>query len=199
MLPPLVLTAAFGLARAARLGFVALGLIVLIWIQPLARIDGALKPLRADVKSTEKGLAARVAPYLVPSDVVVVTQLEEGPVLHYYLHVPVHLATPAGPVSDPGVADWRDATDRLTAATPAVDLLPLVAGLHIGQHVVVVCPRQASTAHELPWFRLMDTHCRDWNATLASDSRFQPAPIAGLDAVQPGMSRYVTLYNKVSM
>ena len=58
-------------------------------------------------------VAEAIAPSLHPGDLVVSTQPEQIPVLHYYLPDGLRYATLWGPVDDLGVTDWRDGVAHL--------------------------------------------------------------------------------------
>ena len=74
-LPPFVLLAAGGLASARRLGLVGLVLVVIMWAQDAAPVE----------KSNVRAIAHAITPSLQPGDLVISTQPESIPVLHYYL------------------------------------------------------------------------------------------------------------------
>ncbi len=76
-------------------------------------------------KENAKQIAAQLAPYLQPGELVVSTHPEQVPVLRYYLGGGLRWATTLGPVADPQVFDWRDAVSRLRAAQPRATLDPL--------------------------------------------------------------------------
>ena len=72
-----------------------------------------------DDKSNVRDVARTIAPSLRPGDLVISTQPEQISALDYYLPDGVRFATLTGEVSDPGVTDWRDGTERLAAASPS--------------------------------------------------------------------------------
>ena len=74
-LPPFLLLAAGGLASARRLGLVGLVLVVIMWAQDAAPVE----------KSNVRAIAHSITPSLQPGDLVISTQPESIPVLHYYL------------------------------------------------------------------------------------------------------------------
>ena len=73
--PPFLLLAAGGLAYARRLGVVGLVLVVIMWAQDTAPVE----------KSNVRAIAHAIGPSLAPGDLVISTQPETIPVLHYYL------------------------------------------------------------------------------------------------------------------
>ncbi len=195
-LPPLVLLGALALARAAKVGLVALAVVVALWTVP--SFSGWKSPSAAVPKSNVAALAARLRPELRPGDVVMATQLEQVPLLRHYLGPGLRYADPIGAVVDPTVADWRHALARMTAARPADVLAPLVEGLEPGGHVVLACPRLFTDEDDALWYRLMDRHCESARAALATTPGMErlwgPVPPPTLD--QAGASMAVTLYRR---
>ncbi len=172
--PAVLLLAAVGLARTGARGIVALGLILAFWVQPLARASG-LRPARTlGDKATVQPLARAVAGHLNPGDLVIAMQMEEVPVLAYYLPKGLRFATAMGPVADPGIADWRDALVRMRASTPATALEPELDRSPVGTDVLLICAEPGSGPTSLPWFALMGRHCEEWRSALEADPRFQP-------------------------
>lgn len=167
-LAPILLLAALGLSRAGSSGLVAFALVVLFWTQPLGRITGLREAPAPDDKSNVEQVAAVLAPRLKPDDLVISTQMEQLPVLRYYLGPSLRYADPTGIVADPTVADWTDALERMTAADVARDLLPLVRDLPAGGHVVLVCPLLTTEPGDAAWFRAMDLTCRSLRSELGA-------------------------------
>lgn len=197
-LPPVLLLAALGLARSGARGLVALGLILVLWTQPLARISGRRPAVGLDEKANEKALADVVSPHLAPGDLVVAVQMEEVPVLHYYLPAGLRFATPTGPVEDPRTADWRDALARLESAAPPTHLRPLVDDTRVGGKVLLVCQLGDPEHPELAWFRLMDQRCREWEDTLVSDPRLVTVPPDGAESWTSVVGRRLLLVAKTA-
>src|SRR5207253_1386500 len=75
VLGPLLLIAAAGLARAGRLGLVALVAVCIVWTNYVQQ----------DNKENARDVIHRVAPYVRRGDVVLSTHPEQVPVLRYYL------------------------------------------------------------------------------------------------------------------
>jgi len=186
--PAVLLLAALGLARAGGRGLVALALILTLWVQPLARISGLRSVDRLDDKPQVSPLARAVAPGLDLGDLVVVMQMEEVPVLAYYLPPGLRYATAMGPVADPGVADWRDALARITAATPERSLRPALDATSVGAKVLLVCGQPWTGPTPVPWFTQMELRCGEWRAALQADDRFAPAPVLGSAGGPDGFS-----------
>ncbi len=194
--PAVLLLAAVGLTTVGARGLIALGVILAFWVQPLPW-PGDLRPAgRRGDKQAEKSLARAVVPGLGAGDLVVVMQMEEVPVLAYYLPPGVHFATAMGVVADASVADWREALPRLRAATVAVSLRPLLDSAPVGNDVVLVCAQPGTGPVELPWFALMDVRCREWRAALEGDDRFAPVAVTRFSSSSPDASRQVLRFTK---
>lgn len=165
-LAPLVLLAAIGLSRAGRLGVVALVMVALISISS----NGP------KTKSNVRSVAEAITPSLAAGDVVISTQPEQAPVLHYYLHGVAGLrwASLTGPLTDLGVTDWRDGTERLAATSPRKDLAPVLDGVTPGQRVVLVAPDFGILARwDAPWSSLVRSRSLAWEEAMRSDPRFR--------------------------
>jgi mannosyltransferase len=174
---PLLLLATIGLARAGRLGLAALAITALVWIATDS----------PSTKSNVHSVADAVSPSLRPGDIVISTQPEQVPVLHYYLHdVPdLHYATLTGPLTDLGVTDWRDGTDRLKATSPARDLEPLLAATRPGRRVALIVPDFSILSRwKAPWSELVRARSLAWEDAMRRDPRFRvitiepPNPVA---------------------
>ncbi len=140
-LPPLLLLAGAGLSRDGRRGILALALILVFWTKPLATITGVRTTAELDDKANVKRVARQLRPLLSRGDLVLSPQIEQVPVLDYYFRKEVRYATPVGAVADPSVVDWRNAKARLTRASAATGLVPLLEQLPVGNHAFLVCPR----------------------------------------------------------
>jgi len=183
----MLLLAAVGLSHGGTRGALALALILVFWVQPLGRVTGLRPAARLDDKADVRPLAAAVGPGLRTGDLVVAMQMEEVPVLAYYLPHGLRFATAMGPVADPGVADWRDAMTRMEAATPARSFRPELDAAPFGSKVLLVCAQPGSGPSSLPWFTQMTLRCAEWQGTLATDGRFTPTPVLAPDRV-PGLT-----------
>ena len=164
LLGPLVLLAAAGMARAGRLGAVALALVLVIWVTHTG----------PEKKSNVEDVAAQIAPTLETGDIVIATQPDQIPALHYYLGPELAYATPIGHVSDPSVMDWRDALPRLRAARPDKTLVPLLDRLPVGRQVVLVRPIVRDSDLEVaPWIATIRQKSVEWGRALGRDNRFR--------------------------
>lgn len=149
-LGPLLVLVALALARSGRTGVAALAGVVVLGLVPVGR---------AEPKSNVEAVATQLAGVVRPGDVVLSSQMEQVPLLHYELGPALRYADPTGVVRDPTVADWRDVFERMRQANVATVLASLVGDLEREGHVVVVCPRPSATPDDLLWYRLMDLHC----------------------------------------
>jgi predicted membrane-bound mannosyltransferase len=163
-LAPFLLPAAVGLAHAGRLGLA--GLLV-------AAALGLADPAPS-VKSNVRDVSEEITPGARPGDLVLATQPEQVPVLHYYLPRGLRFATLTGPVRDLGVTDWRDGVERLEAATAEKDLRPLMDAMPAGSRLMLVTPiffdNDRWTA---PWTRAILVRSLRWRQYLSNDRRFR--------------------------
>ena len=162
--PPLLLLAALGVARAGGGGLAGLGVIAALWA-----FDGP-----PPEKSNVREVAAAIAPALDPGDLVVSTQPEQIPVLDYYLPDGLRYATLWGPVSDLGVTDWRDGVERLEDTSVRRDFQPLVRGLEPGRRLVLVEPIVYDAERwSAPWTELVRIRSVEWRDHLREDERLR--------------------------
>jgi mannosyltransferase len=167
---PFLLLAAAGFAHAGRLGLAGLAIVAVLWA-----VDGA--PAE---KSNVRDVTESIAPSLRPGDLVVATQPEQAPVLHYYLPAGLRYATLTGLVPDTGVTDWRDGVERLRGTSARRDLAPLLDSLQPGQRVVIVVPQVFDLARwRAPWSKLVRLRSEEWLQFASNDSRL------GLTTIQP--------------
>ncbi len=151
-----------------------MALILIFWVQPLARVSGLRTRGIAGQKVSVQPLARAVAGRLGPGDLVIVMQMEEVPALAYYLPKALQFATAMGPVADPRIADWRDALARMRGSTVVGDLQPSLDQLPVGADVVLICAQPGTGPTSLPWFALMERRCEEWRSALEADSRLMP-------------------------
>jgi mannosyltransferase len=164
-LGPIFLLASLGLARAGNLGLVALVIILGIWAVP--------KTANLQNKSNVSDLAAAVEDRLRPGDLVVTLQPEQHPLVHYHLPGGLREATQIGPVETKGVMDWRDAKDKLEAATPQKNLTPLLDNLPRSRRVLLVHPVTSDIeSWDAPWTQLVRRRAAQWGRAMELDRRF---------------------------
>ena len=167
---PLLLLFAFGLARAARgLAIAALVLVSCFWV-----LDP--RPAGLDAKSNVASVAAAMRPALRPGTLVLSTQPEQVPALHYYLPQARDFATPLGRVSDPGVMDWRNALARFEHSSVTAVLAPLVGALAPGQRILLVVPAAFQKAPR--WMILIHASSRHWLLFLRHDRHLRLLRVA---------------------
>jgi mannosyltransferase len=167
---PFLFLAAAGFAHAGRLGLVGLALVTVLWA-----IDGA-----PSEKSNVRTVAESIGPSLRPGDLVVATQPEQVPALHYYLPEGLRYATLTGPVEDTGVTDWRDGVERLRATSAERDLEPLLDSLRPGQRMALVVPQVYAIGRwSAPWTELIRLRSEEWLQFVSNDRRL------GLTAIEP--------------
>jgi len=167
---PFLYLAAAGFANAGRLGLVGLALVAVLWA-----VDGA-----PSEKSNVGTVADAIGPSLRPGDLVVATQPEQVPVLHYYLPAGLRYATLTGAVEDTGVTDWRDGVERLRATSPQRDLAPLLDDLRPGQRMALVVPQVYAIGRwSAPWTELVRLRSEEWLQFVSNDPRL------GLISVEP--------------
>jgi hypothetical protein len=164
-LGPIFLLASVGLARAGALGLVALVIILGIWAVP--------KTTNLKNKSNVSDLAAAVEDRLRPGDLVVTLQPEQSPLVAYNLPEGLQEATQLGPVKTKGVMDWRDAKEKLEAATPEKNLSPLLDKLPRSQRVLLVHPVTSDIeSWDAPWTQLVRRRSAQWGRAMELDDRF---------------------------
>jgi mannosyltransferase len=168
---PLVLLLGLGLARAGRLGLVALVCACAFWVDPTEFVDG--------YKSDVRDIGAEVGGQLTRGDLVLVGQPEQTPLVWYYMPPGLRYADTIGPTDDPRHMDWVDALDRLRAAVPAVVLPPLLAKLRPGQKVLFVRPLTEGVQNwKAPWTQLVRRRSAQWGAILAGDTSLRQVQVA---------------------
>jgi hypothetical protein len=175
-LVPFILLAGGGLASAGRLGLVGLLLVVVMWAQDAAPVE----------KSNVRAVAHAIGPSLAPGDLVISTQPETVPVLHYYLPEGLRYATLTGVLSDVGVWDWRDGVKRLEATAPEKDLKPLIDALPVGSRVALVEPvTWALNRWTAPWTKLVRIRSKEWSQYLSNFPNLKVTAIQPPDFTPP--------------
>ena len=164
VLGPVVLLAAAIVTRAGRVGMVALVAVLFLWWGFSVKNE----------KENAKQIAAQLAPFVHPGELVVSTHPEQVPVLRYYLGGGLRWATTLGPVGDSQIFDWRDAVSRLKAAQPRATLDPLIASVPRGGEFVVVVPVfRDYRAWKAKWTRLVWQRSLEWSTLLQRDPRLR--------------------------
>lgn len=157
---PLLLAVGLGLARASRMGIVALALVCCFWV-----LDPS--PTKVYSKSNVAAAAQMVRARTGADALVLSTQPEQVPVIAYYLSRVEHFATPLGPVADPRVMDWRNALSRFRHSSIDRVLVPLLRSLTPGERVVLVMPTQLTKTPE--WMKLIRRDTILWGRYLDRD------------------------------
>jgi hypothetical protein len=182
---PLILLFAAGLARAGRLGWVALALVVSFWV-----LDPV--PTALSSKSNVAAVAARIRPHVRPSTLVLSTQPEQVPTIAHYLPVIAHFGTPLGPVHDPRVMDWINALHRLRHSSVHSVLMPMVDRLSPGQRLLLVIP---TNLPKTPlWLKLIDRDSTRWFRALWRDPRLRFLTATGVGSSVSGSGVRAALF-----
>ena len=175
-LGPIFLLASVGLARAGALGLVALVIVLGIWSIP--------RPDSLENKSNAADLGAAVKDTLKPGDLVITLQPEQAPLMDYTLPPGLAEATQLGEVKTQGVMDWRDAHEKLEAATPAKNLTPLLDRLPRSRRVLLVHPVTSTLGDwDAPWTSLVRRRAAQWGQAMELDRRFERDETVPMGAV----------------
>jgi hypothetical protein len=151
---PVIVLGAVGLARAGRVGLLAVVAVSALWLAYAPPAD----------KSNVRAVAA-AAGALPAGTLVLSTQPEQVPLLDYYLRGELSFETPLGPVRDARVMDWRGALPRLRAAgDPELGAAKLVA---------LVVPLGGERGWDAPWQREVLRVSRAWESSLRGDPRYR--------------------------
>jgi hypothetical protein len=163
---PIALLAAAAIVRGKRVGTVALIAMLFLWW------GFSVKNEKENAKSIARQLAQ--ASLVHPGELVISTHPEQVPVLRYYLGPGLRWATTLGPVRDSQVFDWRDAVERLRAATPKATLDPVLDTVPVGDEFIVVAPVfRDYRAWRAKWTRLVWQRSVEWTRLLQHDPRLQ--------------------------
>ncbi|HEY2006290.1 MAG TPA: glycosyltransferase family 39 protein [Solirubrobacteraceae bacterium] len=183
---PLLLLAGLGLARAAKLGLVALLLVSCFWI-----LDPHTNLL--DAKSNVASAAAKIATSDNANTWVISTQPEQVPTLSYYLPKVTHFETPIGPVPDPRVMDWRNALEHFEHGSVHHTLVPMLRKLKPGQRLALVEPVRFTK--EPRWMDLIYTNSYFWARYLKRDSHLKLIGVFAPYAFEVGLPVRISLYS----
>lgn len=167
---PVLLLSGIGLARAGRLGVIALCIVLALWLDPLTH--------RVNAKSNVRAVASKVKNDVMAGDLVVSVHPEQMPLLHYYFPPGLKYATALGPAPDPLVFDWRDAMDKLEAAGPKRTLAPMVAAMRPGQTLILTLPIIRTSRWGAPWTALVRRRTAQWErAAERNDQLVRVGPV----------------------
>lgn len=164
---PVMLLIAPGLVRFGRFGLVALGIVLVLWI------DGRETSLRAKSNVFKVATSLQDRQLIRAGDMVIATHPEYGPAMRYYLGPGYRWANALGPVDDPRYFDWRDALDKLEAIGPKRVIRQLAPDLAAGQRIVLLQPIIRSSKWGAPWTSLVRRRAAQWEHTLDRDPRFR--------------------------
>ncbi len=164
LIGPLSLVVGALLARANNiLGLGTLAVLAGLWLHPPTH--------SVKSKSNTHTLATVVAPLVHPGDLVVSTQPEELPDLHFYFPSGLRWANGMGMVSQTSWLDWRDVLHRYQNAHPTATARKLVATLQPGQQLVLVMPIIRTAGWGAPWTALVRLRSSQWEMALRRDPR----------------------------
>ncbi len=182
---PLILLFGLGLARAGRLGVVALALTACFWV-----LDPTPKSL--DSKSNVASVMAKLRPRLGSGALVLSTQPEQVPVIAYYLPGVSHYGTPLGPVRDPRVVDWRDALQRFRHASLRSALMRMLGSLTPGERVMLVTP--VGLPKTPLWMTLIGRATTQWSNVLAHDPSLKRLASSSAKVYSAGVAVSATVF-----
>ena len=147
-----------------------------MWAQDAAPVE----------KSNVRAVANNIAPSLAPGDLVISTQPETIPVLHYYLPPGLRYATLTGALDEVGVWDWRDGVERLEATSVERDLKPVIDAMPAGSRIVLVEPiTWTLNRWRAPWTRLVRIRSKEWAQYVSNDPRLQVSSIQPMNFTPP--------------
>lgn len=173
---PAVLLASAGLVRAGALGLVTLAVVIVLWWNPQEfSIKSKSDAYRVTRVLKDRGLAR-------PGDTVVAVHPEQGPLVRYYLGDGFRWADALGPVEDPQVFDWRDATERLEKTGPKSVMRRIESQIEPGQRLILIQPVIRSGRWNAPWTALVRMRAAQWQRELDHDPRFEKVaqyPVVG--------------------
>ena len=166
ILGPMLLLAAFGMARAGVAGPIALILSVLFLVNPASYIP--------KYKSDLRDVGGEMAPLLHRGDLVISGQPDQISATWYYLPGGLRWASTIGPVADPRYMNWVDALARLQNADPTTTFHRLVDPLRPGQQVLYVRPlTEGADNWKAPWTQLTRRRAAQWGALFAADKQLK--------------------------
>jgi mannosyltransferase len=167
ILAPVLLIAAWGMARAGVVGAVVLVMSLVFLVHP-----SSYAPTH---KSDVQDIAGEMAPLLHRGDLVITGQPEQVALLWYYMPSGLEYSSTIGPVQDPRYMNWIHALHRLERAEPTSVLDPLIASLRPGQQILFVRPlTEGAQNWQASWTRLVRRRSAQWGAILAGDPHLKP-------------------------
>lgn len=165
---PLIIVAAVGLARSGGTGLAALAITVVLVVQPFTRLGPGVS-IPVESKSNATLIAETFDAQLGPNDWVIVTQPEAVPLFRQELGNDFRYADPRGPVDKPRVMDWRNAGRDLRNSTVAAGLQPIIAGLDVGDRVLLVSPSSRQRRTDTEWMQVFRQRDKEWRRALLHD------------------------------
>ncbi|WP_249010224.1 glycosyltransferase family 39 protein [Conexibacter sp. DBS9H8] len=163
MIGPLVLIVALALARSRRVAVIAVAVCCLWWVTNP-------EPTSLATKSNVYSVSQVAGRYLNADSLMLSTQPEQVPTLHYYFPEITHFGTPAGvPRYSYGV-DWINLLPRLESHYAHTELHRLLAGVRPGETVGLVVPLRLSTA--TPYLKVINEYSQKWLKFLGNDPNF---------------------------
>ncbi len=182
---PLIVLFGLGLARAGRVGLLALALVACFWVlDPVST-----KPF---TKSNVAAVVAKVRPKLAPGALVLSTQPEQVPVLAYYLPRSSHFGTPLGPVADPRIVDWPNALSKLRHSSVRSVLMPMIRTLAPGERVLLVLP--VGLPSSPLWMKLIKRDSTQWASFLGHDPSLRRLTSSSVHSGAAGVAVQITVF-----
>ena len=170
-------------SRRGRQVLVGVAAVLSAWL-----VAGNLLPNANPAYAKDNGgaIAAAASSQLKRGDLVIVTQTEELPVMHYYLPAGLTYYNPMGKVNDPGVVNWTNIIQRLQRTNACRTILPAIARLPVGAHVLEVDPRNAVGTSGSAWSKAVNhqvnvieyllTHEPSLRSTISYNQALRPKP-----------------------
>jgi mannosyltransferase len=142
-------------------------------------------PDPSNAKDNAAAIAAAASPDLRSGDLVVVTQTEQTPVVHYYLPSGLTYYDPVGRVADPSVVDWTNLVDRLARARACQTIVPAIAALPVGAHVLEVAPEFQFGASGSVWAKVVNYQWRHIEYILTNEPSLRSVVSYGEGSTSP--------------
>lgn len=188
---PLILVAGGVLSRADNMGLAAAALLAGLWLHPpTARVNN---------KSNVHHVSMLMRRVVEPGDLVVSTQPEQVPVMHFYFPPGLRWASGMGYFPDTGIMDWRDALEIYRNAATRSVAENFIDVLRPGQQLVLALPIIRSASWTAPWTSLVLTRSKQWVRVLDADRRLvreRAIPHLGNSRLPHGIR--IVLYRKLA-